>query len=442
MLRITRPTTLGYRLLSLTSKFHKPFDFTNINANKPNELFDLDNILARGKAKEGSPSNSILFSEPKKNVSENNRFANMFERGNNPGLNKNSRKPKNFDEANGAEHFNKTHNKKHRTQKLNDRRGLSSESKKSARKALRFQIETGSDQAQNAIKDIISKVHNVSKTYRVKFVNPETNKLEQKHLVEIVNNTDLAEKGLFMVPASKEGELPLIKTNKVYEMIKLYTDELAFQREKELLEKGSIAAQKAVRQRDKAEKKKSATKILTLSWKISMSDLNNQKKMEIKRRISKGEKFILYIGDRRSLYAARKSVDKEGGIVENMKEKSNDKETENLEEVEDMGDPSEIDFEIKRRHMILEELENILTECDCQFDTSGHIDSRIMVSCSPAVVLAQTTSVLEESDLSSKELKRQKKLEKQKKIEEEKKLKKLRADEDELDSLYLFRIEE
>jgi len=437
MIRITRSyaSNLGLRLLSLNSKWNKPFDFTNLNSNKSAEPFDLESLLVRGTSGEGTSKKSSAFSGPEKNAIHNNRFVNMFDKTTQTG----NKHVHNNDGSEKFKEFNQKHNnKKHRNQRSHGDRRNHMDTKKSPRKALRFQISTGSDQAQNALKDLISKVHMVSKSYKVKFVNPQNNKLEQKHLVEIVNDLDLAENGLFMVAPSKEGDLPLVKTNKVFEMIKHYTTELATQREKELLEKGSIAAQKAIRQRDRAEKKKSATKILTLSWKISLSDLNNQKKMEIKRRMNKGEKFILYIGDKRSLYSARKSVDKEGGIVENMKDTTAVNEEE-LEEVVNVNDPSDVDFEIKRRHMIIEELQSILEECECQFDISGHIDSRIMVSCAPPIATTKPNEGNLEED-SSKELKKQKKLMKLKKLEE-KKQKKTKVEED-LDSLYLFKIED
>lgn len=441
MIRVARlhRNNFGLRLLSLNSKWSKPFDFSNINSHKSSESFDLESLLARGARDEG-PKKPHLIDGSNNSSGANNRFAQMFDKSSQI-KNRTAHKSERLEGHENTREFNQKHNnKKHRNQRNSgDRRNL--DTKKPHRKALRFQITTGSDQAQNAVKDLISKVHIASKSYRVKFVNPENNKLEQKHLVEIVNNVDLAETGLYMVPPSKEGEIPLIKTNKVFEMIKQYTDDLATKREKELLEKGSIAAQKAVRQRDRAEKKKSATKILTLSWKISLSDLNNQKKMEIKRRINKGEKFILYMGDRRSLYAARKSVDKEGGIMENIKGRSgvNNASEEEFDEIND-NDPSEIDFEIKRRQMIIEELTCILEECSCQFDISGHVDSRIMVSCSPPVIKEKTCEPT--VDVSQKDIKKQKKILKLKKLEEERQQKKAKVDEDELDSLYLFKLED
>ena len=436
MIRITRSSAsnLGLRLLSLNSKWNKPFDFTNLNSNKSAEPFDLESLLVRSNSGEGTSKKPSNLNGSEKNSISHNRFVNMFDKSTQAG----NKHVHNNDGSEKFRDFNQKHNnKKHRSQRSHGDRRNHMDTKKSPRKALRFQISTGSDQAQNALKDLISKVHMVSKSYKVKFVNPQNNKLEQKHLVEIVNELDLAEKGLFMVAPSKEGDLPLIKTNKVFEMIKHYTTELAAQREKELLEKGSIAAQKAIRQRDRAEKKKSATKILTLSWKISLSDLNNQKKMEIKRRMNKGEKFILYIGDKRSLYSARKSVDKEGGIVENMKDTSTTNEEQG--EVVNINDPSDVDFEIKRRHMIVEELQNILEECECQFDISGHIDSRIMVACAPLVTATKPNEAKLEED-SSKELKKQKKLMKLKKLEEKKQKK--TEDEEDLDSMYLFKIED
>lgn len=305
---------------------------------------------------------------------------------------------------------------------------------------VKFEFLTGLDQAQNALKSVITRVHALSENYRVSFVDLETNKMEQKHLVEIVNLLDLSKNGLLVVP--QNDGYPLIKLNKTADMIKSYSDMLAQQREKELLQLGSSAAQRAVRQREKLERKKSSTKILALSWHISVSDLLNQKKSEIAKKLDKDGKFVIYMGEKKSLYSARMSVNKEDGLIANLKNEEVDEEVENrcfegLQPVNLDNADEDINIEMRRRHMIFQKLEDILQQYEATYQVSGSVDGRIMLSVTAKP--NRPAEQAEKREISAKELrKQQKRQQKQEKAPEARR----KIEDDDLDSLYLFKIEE
>lgn len=304
------------------------------------------------------------------------------------------------------------------------------------KRRVKFNLEGCLEQAKNALKSIIEKVFSLSKNYEVKFVNPETNKLERAYLDEIVNRLDLSSQGIFLVPTDTENDVPLIKINKSFEMIKLYIDEVAAKREKELLEMGSLAAQRAVRQREKAEKKKSSTKILTISWKISPTDLMNQKRAEIERYLSKGESFLLYVGDKRSLHSVRRSVDKEGGLRD--KTIAEEGEYSNIQDIEEWDGTN---YELKKRELILQKIEEILNDAECSFDLSGKVGSRIIASCTPKQKPTYTESSGNEEISDTKRLKKLRKQEKQKQ-KQKKENDIVFTKEEDLDALYLFKIDD
>lgn len=297
------------------------------------------------------------------------------------------------------------------------------EKHRNPRKAVRFQFESGSVQAQNALKAVINEVHSYSKSYKVNYVGSGKGGLEQKHLVDIVNNLDLAVNGIYCVPPTNDKSLPILKVNKVQEMIKSYTDKLALEKEQELLQKGSIVAQKVMRLRDRAEKKKSATKVLTVSWGISNSDLCNQKATEIQKRVSKGEHFLLYLGEKKSFYSARQLAGKENAF--------------GLKDTPDVGeiaeeDLAEMSVEERKRVSIFQTVKTMLDDISCQYEISGDLKSRVLFSCQP---LERDTKP---KDMEQKETKKTKKASATKQNEESKKA----LSEDELDSLYLFKIED
>lgn len=294
------------------------------------------------------------------------------------------------------------------------------------RKAVRFQLEDASAQAQNALKAIINDVHKYSKSYKVSFVDPKKGGLELKHLVDVVNGLDLATEGIYCIPPANDNSLPIIKINKVHEMIKGYSDELAAQKERELIAKGSSVAQRAMRLRDRAEKKKAATKVLTVSWAISNSDLGNQKATEIQKRVSKGEHFLLYLGEKKSFTNARQLATKENGFK--------------LRKASDLGDVSEqvlseMNVEQRKRLKIFSTVKGLLDDNFCQYEVSGDLESRVLLSCQPAEQAEDATGA---KAAQREEIKRQNRPAKS--ATSVKETKTAMTDE-ELDSLYLFKIE-
>lgn len=331
-----------------------------------------------------------------------------------------------------TERHPKPHSDRHKPhEKHLDRRGLSP---RPVRRVLRFKFETGTPQAQDAVKDIIVSIHSINSSYKVNFLNPGTQQIERKLLHDVVNTTDFAESGLTFIHPSGNETVPLVKFCTVQQMVGNYSRKLAQKKEKELLELGSSAAIRAANQRSKAEKKKSATKVMTMSWSISPGDLTNQKRAEILKRLNKNEPFVIYIGDRSSLYSVKRSADKIDGVLNTM----NDAEVEGTgyQRARDNVEDGEFNLELKKKELVVEKLKEILEECQCQYEVSGNIQSRLAFKCSALPNRVKETT----ETVSSKDLRKQKKAkeQKEKKVKGQKRI----VSEDDLDSLYLFKIEE
>lgn len=354
---------------------------------------------------------SCTASEPKRSAKPN-RFANKYDKADHK-IGQNT-KPGSFSKKQGGGNF-KNHGK-----------GSKKHASHVRTRTVKFNFDTGSEKAKSALKEIITKVQKLGTSYKVNFVSPESNRLTEMHLVDIVNTTDLNKLGLLVIEPKIEGELPLIRLIDVKDMVKEYSDRLAALKEKELLDLGSFAAQRAMNQRIQAEKKKNATKILTLSWSISVSDLVNQKKNEIMKRINKGDKFIIFVGEKSSLYSARNSSDKEDSIL---------KQLDTSRTKWDRMDEDALTLELKKRELLVEKLSEILVESDSKYEVSGSPDARMTFNVSPK---AKVTGDAEEVDLSPRELKRAKKLGREK----EKEKPQARINDDDLDSLYLFKIDD
>lgn len=278
-----------------------------------------------------------------------------------------------------------------------------------------FEFNTGSIQAQTALKDLIIQVKQTTPLFTVKFVNQ--GKLESTHLVDICNSLDLTKSGLLLI---KNDEGPMVKTVKVEDMITNFTDKLALQKEQELLDKGSRTAHKVINQRLRLEKKKSALKVLNIFWKISQADLANQKRFEIERRLQKGERFTIF------LKSKGREASKEA--QEASKEAEEVQDEEDTEEKLDKLDTAELSIELQRRDMIFKALIEILDEMPCTYKVEGKIDGRMSI-----VMVPEVETVKEVKKVKVKELKEVKiKKEKVKKV----------VKESDLDSLYDLKIED
>lgn len=346
-----------------------------------------------------------------------NRFASMFDK-------------KNSKDNIKAPNKHRPANHRHSNTKGHDLRP------KPTKRVVKFEFNSGSEQAQNALKSLISKVRLGNTGYNVTYVDPATNKLGQKLLVDICNGLDLKVQGFQLIPATQEGSLPIIKVVKIDEMMKIYSDELALMKEQELLQRGSKVAQKVVNQRLKAEKKKSAAKLLNIFWKISVGDLKNQKRAEIQRRLAKGEKFVIYL---KSKYWRNREVTEEEDEDAEDGEETSMHTSDNIRFLKQYRDEDALEMELKRREMIFEALTAIIDDLPCTYKTEGKLETKFAFNIIPkeeAIIAPEIT----DDEVSAKEARKQKKASKQKELEKSKQSN-IKKDDD-LDSLYLFKLDD
>ncbi|KAG7191582.1 Altered inheritance of mitochondria protein 23, mitochondrial [Scheffersomyces spartinae] len=351
--------------------------------------FDLDDILSsinssgKGSSSKQPPTTS------------SNRFANT-QRNNNKDKTRGSG-------GGGHSHHSRARNEGPKKQQSNTRR---------------FNNTSGSTKQQEALKSQVELVHKYRRDFKVQFIDPTTNKMEIAFLPDIVNPLDLSKQGIYVVEPQEAGGLPLIKLNTCQEMVKQYADKLAEKMQKELLNKGSSAAWKAALLKEKAQKRSSTAKVVTVSWTISLSDLANQKKSEVEKIIKKGGKFSFFIGDRSNARAISRGY--EGNDASNRIRKS---------EAEDYQ------LEIARRTMVLNKVTEMLDELSCLYEAQGGVEGRVILQCSPKVEVTSSKSAKEADQSSSKELRKQKKSKVSSKSSDKQKI-------EDLDSLYLFKIDD
>ena len=241
-----------------------------------------------------------------------------------------------------------------------------------------------------------------------------------KHLVDICNCLDLKQNGLILIPPKNDAEPCMVKQTTNIEMIRNYSEELAVLKEKELLEKGSVTALKALKQRQKAEKKKSAIKSLQMFWHISVGDLKNQKRSEIQSRLSKGESFNIYVKS------------KGGPAFEDLED---DFKGDDITKSAKYRDEDALSLELKKREMIYNVLQEILQELPCQYEVKGSVETRLLIPITPTDVCKT------ETEIKKSELKKNARAQKQKQ-KQDKKQQKVIKDESDLEALYLFKIED
>lgn len=296
------------------------------------------------------------------------------------------------------------------------------------RAPMRFENHTGSAKAQEALKQMILKVYEANTGFKVNYRNSE-GKLELVHLLQITNNLDLNEEGISILNSLFDVNLPIIKKISAKVMLQLYSDELAAQVEDRLLASGSAHAKKVVDSRLKVERKKSAIKMVNLAWTISISDMQNQKRKEIEKRIMAGEKFSIVIGEKSSISKRKKMLKEVGEENEDL---------EGVEEVYSSGlnhlNDEEYELEIQKRERLFETVESILAEHRCRNNVSGSLERQMFVTVEPIKVVSQEPEKLnKKEELSAKELRRLRRLEKAKGSEPG-------SSGEDLDAMYLFKI--
>lgn len=378
------------RLVHVTRMRH--FEARPVSHNASKNAFDLDDLLSSIGSSGSKNSGSTPRPGP---LSSSNRFAAAFQ---------NQRNERNHGNFKDKPRGNNSRPRHDGTKKQQNTR--------------KFTNTSGSAKQQEALKSQVELVHKHRRDFRVQFIDPATNKMEKAFLPDIVNPLDLSKQGIYVVEPQEANGMPLVKINTSQEMVKQYADLLADKMEKELLNKGSSAAWKAALLREKAQKRSSTAKVVTVSWTISLSDLANQKRSEVEKIIKKGDKFSFFIGDRSNARAISRGY--EGNDASNRIRKS---------------EADEYEMEIARRTMVLNRVTEMLDDLGCQFESQGGVEGRVILQCSPKV--EQASKAHKESEqISGKELRKQKKAMSQSTKPQSKK------QAEDLDSLYLFKIDE
>lgn len=265
-----------------------------------------------------------------------------------------------------------------------------------------FNLQKFSMKGKEVLTHNINKVRELESGFKVQFIND--GKLETKHLADIIQGMDPSSDGIKIVP---NKDSVMIRMVPYKQMLEEFNEDKSKMIEQELIEQGSQKALRALQSSKRADKKKSGAKLITLSWNISMGDLNAQKKAEILKRASKGEKFSIFIDTHKANQATIAKI--------------------LAGEVNPQGEDWNIKpMELKRRELIVEGLQAILEEGGVKFEEKGTINKLLIFNCTPPPP-------------AEKEVKKQKK-EKPKKEVKAKPVQ--RIEENELDSLYLFKIED
>ncbi|KAI5948702.1 AIM23 [Candida theae] len=297
-------------------------------------------------------------------------------------------------------------------------------------------FNTGSETAQNALKSILSRIHQLQPlNQQVQYVSP-TQGLITCSIQQVLEGLDLSIHGLQLIEreasnnnnnkhssasasASTTGSIPLIKRIKIQEMLKSYNDELAEAKELELLTMGSKKTIKALDNKLRAKQKKSSEKQIMIKWSISLNDLTNQKKVEIDNRLRKEKsKIVIY------LIHNKKSPNLK--ITDIFRNNNSD------ESVDEM-----MEIELKRRDKVKSSLEEILNSLDCKWTMEGDVESKVVYSITPTA-----SSPVKETVEKSQVDEVAKSQKKKKPRTNEVKSKSKAEDEEDLDALYSFKIED
>ncbi|KAI5961001.1 AIM23 [Candida pseudojiufengensis] len=280
-------------------------------------------------------------------------------------------------------------------------------------------LEKGSESSQNAIKSILTKLYNLNTNYEVEIIT-ETG-LKKCKIQEILADLNLQKQGIQLI-LRDNNQLPIIKFIKIQEMLKNYNDELAESKELELLKIGSIKTIKSLDNKLKLKQKQSMDKNFLIKWSISINDLINQKFNELIKTLKKHQKLNLFIISNKSI-----SFNNNPNITNLIK------------------DNDQLSLEIKKRQLIKDKIENYLIKLSedsnvkCKWNLiDGDINTRLHYNISCINQSSIESNSKEKIDVTP-EVKPVKIKKAQTQTQEKAKSK---IDEDELDSLYSFKIED
>lgn len=259
-------------------------------------------------------------------------------------------------------------------------------------------ISSCSEKTQMALKQVLADLKKVSPTLKVNQVDSETGKLNVCHVLDIAKKLDFKAQGLHVIQPGPHQRYPIIKVIPAVDMIRSFSDSLAAAKQKELLASGSAKAERSAMNKLQAERKKQAVKVLTISWSISTSDLANQKKKEVEKRLAKDDTLIVYIGEKQSLVSARKGASKSDGIL-GLIDSSHSTLRRNSDQHE---------VELRRRELLIETLRGAFEELELKVEESGLLESRMMFKVTRKASASQPekSTKKQNGELSAKELRK------------------------------------
>ncbi|KAI5950604.1 AIM23 [Candida margitis] len=391
-------------------------------------------------------SRSSTTAESKSNQSSN-RFQNQF---NNSGNSSHQHQPQHRNRQSPRLSHHHHHHKGHRDGFSKSRHKNTNDD---ASKQFNLQkiLDTGSESAQNALKSILSRIHNLQPLkQQVQYVSP-TQGLITCSIQQVLEGLDLSSQGLQLIEKEVSSNnsnsnanatapssptiVPLVKRIKIQEMLKSYNDELAEAKELELLNMGSKKTIRALDNKLRAKQKKSSEKQIMIKWSININDLQNQKQLEIENRLKKEKtKIVIYL-----IHNKHSPNLKIADLYRNaMKHDASD----DIDEV--------LDIELKKRTRVKQTLDDILNSLDCKWTSEGDVESKVVYTIMPSAATVGTADG-DKVKLNSNSIDQQqspnknKKKQKAKGSNEKQVLQKTKSkvdQEQDLDALYSFKIED
>lgn len=257
---------------------------------------------------------------------------------------------------------------------------------------------TGSDRAKEVANSLVLSIFQMNRDGNIKVVNPETNTMEQTNIRHFAKGINLDEVGLNIVNVDQVDQytkIPLIKLVETRVALKKYSDEMAKQKEKELIEKGIIRRQSKSSESDRGE---STIKRLKLSWQIKPDDLVKQKAHEMISQLKKGFRVYIYIDS------------KNNGNSKNWLDNFENMASSNLPE--NKLSKRELD----QRSFVLNKIIELLEEFSTQPLIDGNIQGKVLVKLSPKASASGTKDkqALKERRKMERQEKLQKRIEKKK----------------------------
>lgn len=234
------------------------------------------------------------------------------------------------------------------------------------KKRIVINWNSGTERAQDAANKVIREVFKLNSKGSIKIFDEKTHKLETSNIKYYAKGLDLDKLGVSIVDietVTEDIRIPLIKIVDCKTALKKYSDDMAKEKEKELLEKGLL--RKKVYDTSKSE---GTLKHIKLSWKIREDDLLNQKAHEIENLLKKGNKINIYIDDKN--YTSK-------NWLEDFENSMNPTEEENQKEVRV---PKK---ELRRRNEILDRIQTLVEELSISPVIDGDITTRIVIHLVP-----------------------------------------------------------